>query len=178
MEKIDPSLQNLVVSLLLVFLFSEVYYPIVISPVEPVTPPAINSDIQVLVESPSNVLSGTTADIKIIMNNPERLNIVVKGIEYRFSDNDYDNIYVSKTSLDFELWDHHETMLQIRIPEIYQLDKIAETDIPVSCTVVVQYEHDGVEEWTYTSYNMNIYDRFLETENTEREFNNEPVAIT
>jgi hypothetical protein len=177
-KKIDSSLQNLVISLILVILFNGVYYPIITTPQEPSESPVLDSDIQLMVESPSNVLSGTMEDIKIMMKNPEGANIIVTGIEYRFNDYDLENIYTEKTTLDIKLWDYYETTIKMRIPETYQLDKIAETDIPVTCTVVVHYEENGVKEWTYTSYNMRLYDRFLDTENTERLFNNEPIAIT
>ncbi|MCW4014412.1 MAG: hypothetical protein NWF07_15695 [Candidatus Bathyarchaeota archaeon] len=178
MPKIDSSLQNLILSVVLVILFNTVYYPIISTPQEPTEPIVIDSDIQLMIESPTNVLSGTVADVKIMMSNPEGANIVVKGIEYRFNDHDSEKIHTQKTTLNIELWDQHETIIQLRIPEIYQLDKIAETDIPVTCTIIVRYEENGAEEWMYTSYNMRIYDRFLDTENTERLFNNEPIAIT
>ncbi len=178
MVKIDSSLQNLVISLVLVILFNGIYYPIIATPIEQVENPVLDSDIQLMVDSPPNVLSGTFTDIKIIMNNQRGTNIVVKGIEHSFHDSDSDMIYTVKTSLDFELWDYYETTIQLRVPESYQLDKIAETDIPVMCTVIVRYEENGVEEWVYTSYNMQLFDRFLDTENTERLFNNEPIAIT
>jgi hypothetical protein len=178
LAKIDSSFQNLVLSLVLVVLFNNVYYPITVASQEPFEKPTIGTSVQLMVDSPPNVLSGTVEDIKITLKNPEKSSIIVKGIEYRFNDFDSDNLYVSKKVLEIELWDTYETMLQMRIPEIYQVDKIAETDIPVSCTFIVHYEKNGVKECAYISYNMYLYDRFLDTENTERLHNNEPVAIT
>lgn len=172
---------NLIIISMVVFVFNAVYFPIISTREEATEAPRItenNLDIDILVESQTNVLSGTIEDLKIIMNKKNQGNIVIKGIDLSYSDTDNHVIYRAKTSYDFTLQDRYEETIHLQIPETYQLDKVAETDIPLDCTLVIYYEDDGIEECIYTSLNMRVFDSFLEQENTERVFNNEPVAIT
>ena len=180
MLKRRTSLQNLVIIGFLLILFNQVYHPTIITDVTVDTPRTIanHEDIMVTVETPINVLSGTVADIKVIMNNPKKMNIIIKSIEFSYGDFDMSTLYKSSSIYEFELHDSYEAYLQVPIPEIYQLYRVSETDIPLSCTVAIRYTEDGLEQWDYTGYNMQVLDRFLDTENTERTSNGEPVAIT
>jgi len=172
-------IKNFVIIGFLLILFNQTYHPAILTGVIE-TPRTVSNhiDIMVTVETPTNVLSGTMADIKVIMNNPKKMNIIIKSIEFSYGDYDMSTLYKSSSMYELELHDSYEAYLQVPIPEIYQLYRVSETDIPLSCTVAIRYCEDGVEEWTYTSYNMQVFDRFLDTENTERVFNGEPVAIT
>lgn len=172
---------NLIIISLIVFLFSTVYNPIISSQADlPVNPNISENgqDIDLIIESPTNVLSGTVEDLKIIMNKKTQRNIVIKAIDLSYIDYDSHVLYKTSTAYDFTLQDRYEETIHLRIPETYQLDKIAETDIPLDCTLVVYYEDDGFDYCLYTSINMRVYDRFLENENAERRHNNEPEAIT
>lgn len=181
MKKLTSKVHNLFIICLLIFLFNQVYYPIIsprnsVNEKQRIVPNY--SVIGVIVETPINVLSGTVADIKIKMSNPNYGNIIIKDIIYTFSDYDSDTLYTSKIMCELALHDSYETNLQVRMPEVYQLYRISETDVPLTCTVAVRFTENGVEEWVYTSYNIRVFDRFLDTENTERIFNSEPMAIT
>ena len=164
----------------LLILFNQVYHSTIMTDLTVDTPRMIvnHEDVMVIVETPINVLSGTMADIKVIMNNPKKMNIIIKSIEFSYGDYGMSALYKTSSMHELVLHDSYEAYLQVPIPEIYQLYRISETDIPLSCTVAIRYAEDGVEEWTYTSYNIQVFDRFLDTENTERVFNGEPVAIT
>ena len=172
------SLQNLVILGFLLILVNQIYQPVVQNAGDSPRTIVDQNDIMVSVETPTNVLSGTMADIKIIMNNPKKMAIIIKSIEFSYGDYDTSTLYKSNIMYELELHDSYEQSLRVPIPEIYQLYRISETDIPISCTVAIRYTEGGVEQWTYTSYNMQIFDRFLDTENTERVFNGEPAAIT
>jgi len=172
---------NLIIICLLVFFFNTSFFPIISTHEEVLETPSISEnsqDIEVIIESPTNVLSGTVEDLNIIMTKKNQGNIVIKGIDLSYINTYNDVIYKTRTTYDFTLQDRYEETIHLRIPETYQLEKIAETDIPLECTFVVYYEADGVDDCLYTSVHMRVYDRFLENENTERRSNNEPAAIT